>query len=160
MKQVRVSATLSYTERYTEHIINCVTGCLICFTWFLTELQVSAATIYSQIPLHLRNLNIFPCFWMLNYTCSCRKHRFVQKQPKYSHGKLYIVFTVHLIIIGRVHFYTNLCTQSYSIISLFSPIHISAYLKRHLQGGHKVYKHRLHNPCICRYIHIYITYKM
>jgi hypothetical protein len=73
--------------------------------------------------------------------------------------KLYIVFTVHLIIIGRVYFYTNLCTQSYSIISLFSPIRTSAYLKRHLQG---VTKFTSIDYTILVYVvtSIYIKYKI
>jgi hypothetical protein len=94
-------------------------------------------------------------------TCllSCPLQELKTKGLGYSHwfpgetlqAQLYIVFTVHLIIIGRVYFCTNLCTQSYSIIiSLFSPIRISVYLKRHLQGGHKVYKqcNDIYKDCI------------
>jgi hypothetical protein len=75
-------------------------------------------------------------------------------------SKLYIVFTVHLIITGRVHFYTNLCTQLYSIISLFSPIRISAYLKTPSSGG--VTKFTSIDYTILVYVvtSIYIKYKM
>jgi hypothetical protein len=44
-------------------------------------------------------------------------------------GYLYIVFTVHLIIIGRVQFYTNLCTQSYSSLLL---VYFPLYVFRHI----------------------------
>jgi hypothetical protein len=50
-------------------------------------------------------------------------------------GPLYIVFTVHLITIGRVHFYTNLCTQFYSIISFISPYTYFGVFKTPSSGG-------------------------